>query len=135
MSIIRRESIFQKKEGVIWQPYSPEGIIQSVLEGKPAILDFYADWCLPCKELDKRVFHDPDVVRLSKKFITLRLDLTRRHPMQEEIMGQYQVKGVPAVIFLNLNGIEERKFRVEYVVDKNEFINRMKQLLEKKSEG
>lgn len=130
-SLIYLASSFQKKEGVLWEPYSPEGIVQAVLEDKPVILDFYADWCLPCKELDEKIFHDPKVVQLSKNFMALRLDLTRHHPMQEEIMRQFQVKGVPAVIFLNRNGIEQRALRVEYEVDRVEFLNKMKLLLEK----
>ena len=130
-SLVTLAFVFQKKEGVLWEPYSPEGIIQGILENKPVIVDFYADWCLPCKELDHIVFHEPEIVQLSKKFRMLRLDLTRRHPMQDEIMREYKVKGVPAVILLNREGSEVRKLRVEFVIDKMEFLNRMNTLLEK----
>jgi len=132
--LLSLSALFQKDRGVVWEPYSPEGIVQAIFENKPVIIDFYADWCLPCKELDKKVFHKPEVVQLSKKFIMLRLDLTRRHPMQEEIMRQYNLKGVPAVLFLDREGNELRELRVEYAINKMEFLNKMNKLLAKTSE-
>lgn len=93
------------------------------------ILDFYADWCAPCVVLDSRVFKDPEIVRFSRKFINMRLDLTRRHPSQDEILRRYGVRGVPTVIFFNREGVEENDLRIEYLVGKNEFSVRMKKIL------
>lgn len=123
-------SSFRMKEEVVWNKYSPFEFVQAVLEDKPIILDFYADWCIPCKELDREVFQNREVVQLSKKFIMLRLDLTKHHPSQEKIMNQFQVRGVPAVLFFSQDGIEKKELRVIQAVDKDEFLERMNRLLE-----
>ena len=124
-------SIASKGEGIKWIPYNQEIISEASEENRPIILDFYADWCLPCRDLDNRVFSDPTVVKLSQKFITMRLDLTKRQPFQEEILSLYKVMGVPTVIFINGEGIEERNLRIESLVERSEYLKRMKQLLSK----
>ncbi|MCJ7593634.1 MAG: thioredoxin family protein, partial [Desulfobacterales bacterium] len=124
-------SATQEKERVDWLPYDETILSRAVEDRKPVILDFYADWCGPCRQLEEEVFSDRTVVKLSRSFVTLRLDLTRRQTLQDEILKRFQVRGVPTVIFLNGAGIEERDLRVESFVDKSEFLKRAKKVLEK----
>jgi thiol:disulfide interchange protein DsbD len=118
------------REGVKWIPYDQTVLIEAAKRKKPVILDFYADWCEPCKALDKGAFSDPDVVRLSKDLVTVRVDLTTKHPQQDELQERYQIIGVPTVIFINRRGVEERKLRIESYVTRDVVRNRMKGLLE-----
>jgi len=124
-------SSFHKAEGVTWIPYDQNIISRAAKDKKPLILDFYADWCLPCKEMDKQVFSDPEVVKLSRNFITVRLDLTRKQPFQKEVLRRYHVLGVPTVVFLNKEGVEEKRLRVEGLEEKSEFLEKMRWLLER----
>jgi len=117
--------------GVGWQPYSPERLTAATKSGKPVMIDFYADWCSPCRALEKDVFTNPEVLKLSKQFVTLRVDLTKRHPQQAILQKRYHIQGVPTVLFINSKGDEEKPLRIEAYVKSGEMIRRMQQALRK----
>jgi thiol:disulfide interchange protein DsbD len=97
--------------------------------GKPIMIDFYADWCAQCKELDKFTYTDKNVVELSKSFNNIKVDLTNSIPGMEEKFG---IKGLPVVIFMKPNGEEIKELRVTGFLQPAEFEKRMKILLESK---
>ena len=104
--------------GVTWQPYSDQLLAQAKAAHKPVILDFYAAWCTPCRELEEITFHHLDVVKLAEReFVMLKVDLTQRgNPVHLRLLSEYQVKGVPTLIFLDGEGRECRNLRlVDYV--------------------
>ncbi|MFH1241315.1 MAG: cytochrome c biogenesis protein CcdA [Pseudomonadota bacterium] len=115
---------------VNWVPYNEAVLAEAAEQKRPVILEFYADWCTPCKALDKNVFTDPAVIGLSRDFVTVRVDLTKRHPSQEELQRRYQVRGVPTIIFIDRRGREERALRIESYVNREEVLKRMKTLIE-----
>ena len=119
----------ERGERIQWIPYSESILVGSEKSNRPVILDFYADWCGPCKALDKQVFSQPDIVALSKEFTTVRVDLTTRHEAQEILQKKYEIRGVPTVIFIKGDGSEERKLRVESYVDPEVMLKRMRELL------
>jgi thiol:disulfide interchange protein DsbD len=116
-------------EGIKWFPYETRFVQEAKEENRPVILDFYADWCGPCRTMEKRVFRNSAVVSLGKEFMILRIDLTKSHPYQERLQEKYQIRGVPTIIFLNRQGIEEMALRIESYVRPEEVIRRMETIV------
>ena len=114
------------KPAVKWKPYSPAMLKEAVDSGKPVMLDFYADWCVPCLELDRITFTDPGVIEALYPYRTIKVDLTNYDsPEAEAIRRKFGVSGVPTLIFLDKNGKEIKKKRIVGFVNPKEFLKRM----------
>jgi thiol:disulfide interchange protein DsbD len=100
-------------ESIRWQPYDESAMTRSAEKGIPVVVDFTADWCVPCKELETKTFSDPRVVKRAARFTTLRVDLTKGASNElKALSAKYQVAGVPTVVFVGEDGKElpELKF-------------------------
>ncbi|HDY7896111.1 TPA: protein-disulfide reductase DsbD [Vibrio vulnificus] len=71
---------------------------------KPVMLDFYADWCVACKEFEKYTFHDPAVADQLKQFVLLQADVTRNQAQDIELLQAQQVLGLPTIDFWDAQG-------------------------------
>jgi thiol:disulfide interchange protein DsbD len=81
-----------------WQPYDDAAVEAAIAGGGRVILDFYADWCAPCRELDEKTFPAPDVNALLGGYSRFKVDLTRSNEENQALATQYRVMGVPTVI-------------------------------------
>ena len=113
--------------GIAWQPYSKEIIQTSKAQKKPVIIDFYADWCAPCRELEAVTFHHPDVVRQAEKdFTMIKVDVTKGgNPLYDRLLEQYSVRGVPTIVFLDAQGMERLDLRLVDFLPPDPFLGRM----------
>jgi len=87
-----------------------EGLEQARRSGQPLIIDFWADWCAACHELDEKTWPDPAVSRELEKFIFVKLDQTRNSREDKSMQKQYGVVGLPTVIILAPSGKELSRF-------------------------
>lgn len=81
--------------------------------GKPVMLDFYADWCVSCKELERYTFSDPGVIAELDRFVLLRADVTANDEQDRALMQKrFGIPGPPAILFFDAQGRELRDQRV-----------------------
>jgi thioredoxin:protein disulfide reductase len=119
--------VLAPKQSVVWQPFSPSQLAQAKESQKPAILDFYADWCIPCHELDQITYTDPRVIQALDGFVRLKVDMTRPDdPNSTAATERFEIVGVPTIIFLDANGEEIVESRVTGYIDADELLRILK---------
>jgi thiol:disulfide interchange protein DsbD len=85
------------------------------------IIDFYADWCIPCKELDGLTFADKRVVETSGKFTAYKVDMTQTLSDEtEKLRNKFNIVGMPTVLIINSNGKEVE--RLTGFINADEFL-------------
>lgn len=119
------------KESVVWEPYSDERLEEALREGEPVMIDFYADWCIPCLELDRVTFTDPSIIESANSFVRLKADMTQYESEESRALRErFEIAGVPTVLFLTRTGEEARDERVVGFVGPDPFLERMHRVLE-----
>jgi thiol:disulfide interchange protein DsbD len=123
--------------GVTWKPYSEPLLQEAQKQKKPVIIDFYATWCTPCRELEEVTFHDAPLVQQAERdFVMVKVDVTKGgNPLHERLLQQYGIKGVPTVVFLDARGIERQDLRLVDYLPPDQFLARMAELKKTGSEG
>jgi thioredoxin:protein disulfide reductase len=113
--------------GVSWESYSEETLKAAQNQKKPVIIDFYATWCAPCRELEEVTFHDAGVVKQAESdFVMVKVDVTKGgNPLHERLLQQYGVKGVPTIVFLNSVGKERLDLRLVDYLPPDQFLGNM----------
>ena len=100
------------------------------------MLDFTANWCAPCHELERNTFTDPRVRAAARSFRTFRVDLTRYDsPEAERWRRDYGIHGVPTVVFMTPDGSEVKTARVEGFLPPDRFLERMRQAAAQRAAG
>lgn len=99
--------------------------------GQWVLVDYYADWCVSCKVMEKEVFGDAQVQAALAGVRVLRPDVTQTDPASRELLNRYQVMGPPTLLFIGPDGEERRTQRITGEVDANQFLNRWNQTRER----
>ncbi len=88
------------------------------------MLDFYADWCISCKELERFVFSDAAVVSKMKNVVALQADVTANDAIDKALMKRFDIVGPPGILFFK-NGIENRSQRIVGEIDAQGFLKHL----------
>jgi len=81
-------------------------------QGKVVMLDFYADWCISCKEMEKYTFSDPGVQQALQDVVLLKADVTPNDELDQALLKNFGLIGPPSILFFDRNGEEQRNFRL-----------------------
>lgn len=101
---------------------------QAKNNGQITMLDFYADWCIECKHLEKNTFADASVKVALSEIVLLRADVTANDAVDQTLLKRFELFGPPAVLFFNNDGLEERTHRVVGFVGPDTFAKHLKSL-------
>ncbi len=88
------------------------GFARAHEEGRPVMLDFYADWCIECKYLERDTFQHADVQAALSEVVLLRADVTANDEADQALLKRFELFGPPAVLFFDPAGVEYRRQRV-----------------------
>lgn len=96
--------------------------------GRTAMLDFYADWCVSCKEMEKLTFVDPAVKARLAQTVLLQVDVTANDPHDRAMLKRFGLFGPPGIILFDRNGREIADSRVIGYQDTNKFLGSLGKL-------
>jgi len=80
--------------------------------GRPVMLDFYADWCASCKEMEKYTFTDASVQKALANAVLLQADVTANDDLDKALLARFEIFGPPTIAFFGADGVERRNFRL-----------------------
>ena len=115
------------KPGLQFQPVQSSAeldhlLAQASAEQKPVMLDFYADWCISCKEMEAYTYTDPQVQERLSGFVLLKADVTQNSAADQALLQRFQLIGPPATLFFDKQQHEITSSRVIGFLNSTQFL-------------
>jgi len=106
-----------------------QSLSEANAQGKGAMLDFYADWCVECLRMERNTFHSPQVQALLDRLQPLQADVTPNDSTDQALMRQFGIIGPPAILFFNRSGEEMKDWRLVGYFPPEEFSRHLEGVL------
>lgn len=125
------ESTHQTSSGLVFQRVTNlkelhELVALANKKQKPVLVDFYADWCITCKEMELLTFNDPKVSKILESHQLIQIDVTKNTLADQEILRQYGLFGPPAILVIGADGQEQASKRVIGFMSADRFQERLR---------
>ena len=101
-----------------------QALVKGTNNKQIVMLDFYADWCISCKELERFVFSNATVVDAMSNVIALQADVTKNDEVDKALMAKFNIIGPPGILFFK-NGVENRSQRIIGEINAQGFIEHL----------
>jgi thiol:disulfide interchange protein DsbD len=121
------------EQGLVFEKVTSLATLKSRIEQasanhQPVMLDFYADWCISCKEMEAYTFADPKVKQALRGFVLLQADVTKNSDDDKALLAALNLIGPPAILFFDANNQEKAAYRVIGYQDAENFINTLQRV-------
>jgi thiol:disulfide interchange protein DsbD len=105
-------------------------LVKAKEEKKLVLLDFYADWCISCKEMEVSTFANPEVSKQLKQFVLLQADVTKNSADNQALLKRFGLFGPPGILIFNVDSQEQKDQRVIGFMPPQRFMERLKKISE-----
>ncbi|MCP5160539.1 MAG: protein-disulfide reductase DsbD [Hahellaceae bacterium] len=95
---------------------------------RPLVVDFYADWCISCKVMEKNIFSDRGVQKLMENTLFVQVDVTQNDAQNIGLLKRFGLFGPPGILFFNQDGSEDTNLRAVGEIEKEDFVRRIEKL-------
>jgi thiol:disulfide interchange protein DsbD len=110
-------------------PALKQALAGAAARGQVVMLDFYADWCVSCKEMERYTFTDPRVIAALGNVLLLKADVTENNEASAELLQAFNLIGPPATLFFGANAEEQHGHRVIGYMDADDFVAHIQKVL------
>jgi thiol:disulfide interchange protein DsbD len=104
-------------------------IAAAAADGRWAMLDFYADWCVSCKEMERYTFADAKVREALSQMVLLKADVTANSALDQVLLQEFNLVGPPATLFFGPDQAERTVFRVVGYLDAEQFLEHLRKVV------
>lgn len=108
-----------------WINYSKDQYEKALKSNSPMIIDFYADWCAACHELDNKVFKTKEFLEAAKDITLFRFDATKDSQDLNLLKSKYKIVGLPTIVFYDKSGVERKDLQVNEFLPLNIFLEKL----------
>ncbi|MGB6552337.1 MAG: cytochrome c biogenesis protein CcdA [Candidatus Binataceae bacterium] len=111
---------------IAFAPFDATALQSAASARRPVLIDFSADWCIPCREMEHSTFVNPAVVKEAQRFVLMRADLTKSDHANDQLRGKFGVEGVPTTLIIDSSG--EIKVRKSGYIGPDEMLDDLKHI-------
>lgn len=123
-----RSSLNYQGQGISWTRLENQHTDSLFSAGKPIVMDFYADWCAPCRIMEKKTFAAADVIKAAEDFTMVKVDGTKKTEQIIAVEKKFNIQGYPTILFFDAGGREKPQLRVQEFISAKDLLSKMKAL-------